>query len=203
MYDTIEEDERFMINMFAEKEWKDSLPPFNFKYLSETFPEAKEAYIEMLEREIRNAELDLKQAETNEKLIDDAIFRLVPIEVEEFWRMILYGLYVDGLRLNREKTIKAHSIHIAFLKGKKISQKGGVTDIQIERAREHPIHELLDFKNDLAKCLWHTEAHGSLHYYRKGNRVHCFGACGRSRDAVDVYMQLHGVDFINAVKALQ
>lgn len=76
-------------------------------------------------------------------------------------------------------------------------------ELNVEKAKAYPITELLPIKGNTAKCIWHNEATGSLHYYPKTNTVYCFGACGKSHDVIDVYMQLNNCDFKTAVKALQ
>ncbi len=75
--------------------------------------------------------------------------------------------------------------------------------LNVEKAKEFPITDLIDFKGRNAKCLWHNERTGSLYYYPKSNTVHCFGACGKSFDSIDVYRQLNNCDFVTAVKSLQ
>lgn len=73
----------------------------------------------------------------------------------------------------------------------------------VARAKEVRIDTLLKFdRSGMAKCLWHDEKTGSLHYRRKSNKAHCFGACGKSWDAIDVCMQLQGIGFREAVKVL-
>lgn len=73
----------------------------------------------------------------------------------------------------------------------------------LECAKQRPIDTLLKFNPQYnTNCLWHNEDSPSMHYYKKNNRVYCFG-CGKSADAVDVYMQIHNCSFLDAVKALQ
>ena len=79
-----------------------------------------------------------------------------------------------------------------------------ITDSDIERIKEIPIDTFLDFsKNNFSKCLWHEEAHASLKYWKQANRLHCFGACGKTFDIIDVYQKLYNCDFIEAVKNLK
>jgi DNA primase len=70
------------------------------------------------------------------------------------------------------------------------------------RAKEYPIDELIKFSQGKARCLWHNEKTGSMHFYKETNRVHCFG-CGKGGDAIDVYMALNNVAFKDAVEKLQ
>ncbi len=73
----------------------------------------------------------------------------------------------------------------------------------VSRAKNYPIPNLLKIGRDhKVCCLWHNEKTPSMHYYESSNRLYCFGGCGRGYDAIDVYMQLNGVDFKSAVEAL-
>lgn len=85
---------------------------------------------------------------------------------------------------------------------KKNGNKSMVSD-KVMRAKEYPIDELIEFSMGKARCLWHNEKHASLHHYKDGNRVYCFGMCGKSYDSIDVYMALHGCGFKEAVEKLQ
>ncbi len=77
------------------------------------------------------------------------------------------------------------------------------TGDELSCAKQHPIHEFIKFgQNQKASCIFHSEKTSSMHYYKEKNRIFCFG-CGKSADAVDVYMQLHNCSFLEAVRALQ
>lgn len=73
---------------------------------------------------------------------------------------------------------------------------------EIARAKSYPIPELVKFSRDhKACCIWHNESTPSLHYYKANNTVYCFG-CGKHGDAIDVYRQVHGCSFVDALKKL-
>lgn len=74
-------------------------------------------------------------------------------------------------------------------------------DTKIERAKSYPISNLIDFKHKKACCIWHNEKTPSLAFYPKTNSVYCFG-CGKSGDAIDVFRQIHGCTFKQAVEEL-
>lgn len=83
--------------------------------------------------------------------------------------------------------------------------KGGVTDVMIQRAKEKPIAELYEgrlFKDSTGLCPFHEERTPSFHIF-KDNRWKCFGTCNESGDSISFYMKQNGVNFIQAVKALQ
>lgn len=73
---------------------------------------------------------------------------------------------------------------------------------KVLRAKLYPIDSMIDFRDHKAKCLWHNEDTGSMHYYKDSNKVHCFG-CNKTADSIDVYKQLHNCSFMEAVKSLQ
>lgn len=81
---------------------------------------------------------------------------------------------------------------------------GRITDEQIARAREYPITNFIEFRRGFASCPWHAENTGSLHLLPNTNetRAHCHGACGRSYDGIDAYMNIYKCNFATAVKAL-
>lgn len=73
---------------------------------------------------------------------------------------------------------------------------------KVTRAKAYPIDSLIEFRQGKARCLWHHEKTGSMHYYDESNRVYCFG-CSKGGDAIDVYMAMNGVSFKEAVEKLQ
>lgn len=83
-----------------------------------------------------------------------------------------------------------------------IESRNGITDDDIQRAKDYPIEELVQFDR-MGKCLafCHEEKTPSMSWHRKRNRAHCFG-CGRSFNAIDVLMVRDGLSFIDAVKRL-
>jgi hypothetical protein len=86
------------------------------------------------------------------------------------------------------------------VKPPRVSQDAQINQEMIERAREYPITELIDFTKNKALCIWHTERNPSMNL--RNNRVKCF-VCGEGGNAIDVYMKLNGTDFITTVRRLQ
>lgn len=88
---------------------------------------------------------------------------------------------------------------------------GGVTDEQIERAREHPIEDLLGARTFKATGRWRSNTHCPMpdhagertpsFFIDKKNKFKCFG-CQAKGDSIAFIMQRDGVDFITAVKSL-
>lgn len=80
--------------------------------------------------------------------------------------------------------------------------KGDSDDVR--HAKEVSILNYVKFNYDgFAKCIWHKENSGSMKYNKPGtkygNTVKCFG-CGAMGDTIDVVMQLHNMEFGDAVK---
>lgn len=73
----------------------------------------------------------------------------------------------------------------------------------IERAKAFPIPSIIDFVKGKAMCPFHNEKTPSLHYYEKTNTTYCFGGCGKSFDAVDIYQKKFNVSFKDAVNELK
>jgi hypothetical protein len=93
--------------------------------------------------------------------------------------------------------------HTKPIPEKKIHRNRAEIKDKVLRAKLYPIDSLVEFNYEhKARCLWHNESTGSMHYYSENNKVHCFG-CGKTADSIDVYKQLHNCSFIEAVKELQ
>lgn len=111
-------------------------------------------------------------------------------------------------RADRVATFQSTYFHDAYIKEyekpvlKHEFKKCFETD-RVIRAKQYPINELVNFRQDKARCLWHNERTASLHYYPDTNTCYCFGQCGRVYDAIDVYRKLHNCSFNEAVSALQ
>jgi len=76
-----------------------------------------------------------------------------------------------------------------------------ITDEMIERAREYPIADMVEFRRNMACCIFHADSNPSMEL-KKDNKVHCY-SCNKQWDAIDIYMELEGVKFADAVRALQ
>lgn len=84
-----------------------------------------------------------------------------------------------------------------------VKRKDEVTQEMIERAKEYPIANIIEInRTGFACCLWHDEKTASMKL-TKHNRLHCYGSCSKSFDSIDTVRRLHGLSFLDAVKALQ
>jgi len=138
--------------------------------------------------------------------------RLFELEGEYQDRLRRYerSVKTNGLYLERaliadylpelERQIKRIKGEInSIVKGEKESSNK-VTSDMIEQARTYPIQNLIDVKRGKAICPFHEDRNPSLGI--KYNRYFCF-SCGAKGDVIDLLMNRDGLNFIEAVKALQ
>lgn len=188
-----------------EYQHKASLPKFDLRWQLETFPEAKSLIKANLEKEITKCEADIAEADRLQPIFDDIIYRRSSQKDESFWHALVEILYLNPLRIEQRKLLKRDLMYLSMLKGKsKTDNPIGVTPQEISRAKEYPLTDLIEFnKHNTAICPFHTEKTPSLHYYRKSNTCHCFGACQKSFDSIEVYRRLNNCSFVEAVRKLQ
>lgn len=73
---------------------------------------------------------------------------------------------------------------------------------RIAEAKQIPINHYVKFNHqNFARCLWHDEKTASMFWYRKQNRVKCFG-CGQLGDVIDVIQQMNNTDLKGALDIL-
>jgi len=117
--------------------------------------------------------------------------------------------YKDIVRKDPDRVMSQLELEDYIEKKKKIKKilelhtKFGTknNEMNIEKAKQYPIDQLLEFKGGFTRCIYHEEKTGSMKYYKDKNRVHCF-SCNQGWDAIDIYQKLHNVEFIEAVKRL-
>lgn len=118
---------------------------------------------------------------------------------------------IEEIHDNRSERISLYQstyFHDAFIKNhtkpeytKK--QRDPANKDRIARARSYPISDLLEFKHNKTRCLWHNERDASLTYYPDTNTLYCFGGCGKAYDVIDVYRQKYQCSFKEAIDKLQ
>lgn len=111
---------------------------------------------------------------------------------DEYWELIKNAITVEK---PKPKTFK-------FIKPKFI--RDGANDI--DKAKQFPITSLIEFdSHKKCRCIWHQEKSASMFYNDFNsefpNTVKCYG-CGKFGDAIDVAMQVYGLDFSGAIKKL-
>lgn len=108
---------------------------------------------------------------------------------QSFWSDINDLLIIAPIRKQLEKI---------ELKKKKLPQ----SLLNIEKAKQYPIGNLLTMKHNKTKCIFHSDHNPSLQYYPKTNTVYCF-SCSTYGDAIKVYQKLNNCSFKEAVLRLQ
>ncbi len=75
----------------------------------------------------------------------------------------------------------------------------GISEEDIEMAKEYPFEELIESKKKFAICPYHNDHHAS--FYIKGNFGYCF-SCGKSVDTIQFVMDTKNISFKEAVHFL-
>ena len=75
-----------------------------------------------------------------------------------------------------------------------------LTPDMIERARQYPFEELIEFRRNVTLCPFHDDRHPSMGL--KNNYVRCF-SCGWKGDTLKFVIEKEGLSFPDAVKRLQ
>lgn len=93
-------------------------------------------------------------------------------------------------------------------KKKKVEGKEGLIQkdsIDIDRVRRVPIPNFVQFKGNVAPCIFHNDTNPSMHYNdidsKFPNTVKCY-ACGKFADVIEVVMHLQGKTFKEAITDL-
>ena len=76
-----------------------------------------------------------------------------------------------------------------------------ITDADIERARDYPVNQLIEFTRGKAIAFCHEDRNPSMFYGSRTNTAQC-PVCGKSFDAIAVLMDRDGYSFVDAVKSL-
>lgn len=126
------------------------------------------------------------------------------VEVREFIRKLQNGLARkpnDWLAQDLIEKAEAHldtlSRDLRYMQ----TPKKNLPELDIPRAKNYPITELIEVKRGVTRCIWHDDENPSMKYYPKTNSVYCF-VCQESGDAIDVASTLWGLNLPETVKRL-
>lgn len=111
------------------------------------------------------------------------------------------SLITDHEKMLRPLKIEATAL-LNHVNGREVLPVAGrITPEMIDNARQYPITGVIDFpKGKYRCCPFHKDNNPSMALY--DNHVHCF-VCNRSWDSISALMELEGVNFREAVLALQ
>src|SRR3989339_1013945 len=197
---TIDED-TYVYLLDLQREWKRTLPKLRDHDALKLFPEAKVCIREKIRewegvRDKFSESIKTRLQELRE--YDDEFSKW-------FWKEWLK--HTDGSQLmGAERHIKRLK-WLLYSKNKQTSDKGRITQSDIEYAGSVPLEELVDVqlrtggKTLFCLCPFHEERSPSFHIYPEQNRWHCFG-CGESGDSITFIQLRQGLGFIEAVKYL-
>ena len=116
-----------------------------------------------------------------------------------------HKLRIEALFGERHKTLERLLSYQKY-QDNPIPVKNGVTDEQLEQAREYPFADLFDGrliksgKRLVGKCPFHNERTPSFYIF-EDNRYKCFG-CGVYGSTIDYVMQMQNSTFLEAVRYL-
>lgn len=79
----------------------------------------------------------------------------------------------------------------------RFEDKIGLTEQEVDTARNIPLEKFIEVRRDFAKCPFHNEKSGSLHVTR--NLYHCFG-CGEQGDTIRFIEKTKELRFQDAVR---
>ncbi len=104
---------------------------------------------------------------------------------------------VNNMLKKTRKDISSITFHL------NTTYSSGITEDDIQRARDYPVTQLVEF-NAMGKALaWcHEDKSPSLSYWAKGNNCRCF-VCDVSYDSIKILMDRDNYSFIEAVKKLR
>jgi hypothetical protein len=169
--------------------WQKTLPSFSLRELTYLFPDAS--------REIKKLATQKKNFHKKES---------------ERWvafRRRVGGIQSKNIAMDKVVRICAEAIAEYHAREMKSLQRfitvkprvSGEGTLDIEKAKQVPVNNFIQFRGGFARCLWHNDKNPSMHYYKKLNRVKCF-SCGKGGDVIDVVQKLHSCSFEEAVRRL-
>ena len=102
-----------------------------------------------------------------------------------YWRRELWD-EIEYLRLNKYKK----------------DYKSGISDADIERAKQYPINKIINFNNGVATAWCHADKNPSLTYWEDKNLAYCF-VCQKAIDPIQAFMELQDMSFTETIKTLR
>lgn len=193
------EEEQQIFDLLELKHTKDMEKLNNFNYLMQTFPAASKAIKKNLNLWISEDKRTIRKCMADIMTFNNALFSKIPRDQHGFATVtILFP--IKEQKWDAMRRLQTNKKRLLYFKKPNTKNSGAVTPQNIQFAKDIPIDTLIDFNNGFANCIWHEEKTPSMKLYNN-NQVHCFG-CGVHGDSIDVTMNLHGIDFILAVKLL-
>ncbi len=185
-----------------ERKWKETLPSSVLQELLEVYPEGRAAAKRAVHRDIKELKKLMSSLpefrEVWTKTILKTNFKLHRgyLDILDQWILKYVLLYEKEIR--RLAFVKRNISEEVIIE--KDSLLNPVSDEQIQRAKQISIDTLIKVNRaHKALCVWHSEKNPSMHVYK--DHAYCF-SCARAGDAIDIYMAIHGCEFLAAVRKL-
>jgi hypothetical protein len=112
------------------------------------------------------------------------------------WPRAIAIYFITEKRLAIRKDLKE------IVNREKAMRGEGLNQAEIDRAKEHPFDNLIEFKHKSAMCPHHEGQTPALRWYPEKNTVHCF-ACNKTWDTIQWVREMEGCTFHEAVRRLQ
>lgn len=169
-------------------------PTIHTNELLRVFPQAKS----IVKKSLRDLHDQLLSLKDYEKQIIDICYRKMDNVLErELTESFFRELEINIPRKKIEAQIKQKEF---MLRSVDIAEN--CPGLDIPRAKSYPINQLIEFKGNTARCIFHSpDRTPSMHYYARSNKVKCF-SCGKLADSIDVVQQLQGCTLKEAVNYL-
>ena len=183
-----------------EKEYKALSRNYSEAECLEIFPEAR-PYLKMklgfLKKQAKELQIEILHD------LSKVYFRNYPEGKNDFSRWFseeIVRVFKGGDLNKLQKQIQK----LKFLLNPPKEIKGHITPVMIEKAKQYDFSNLIQFNRaGFAICPFHSEKSPSLHFNKRKNKVHCFGACGKSWDIISYLMESERLEFKEAVLKLQ
>jgi len=160
------------------------------------------ASIAFLRGIIKENKKRLTELETCEQDINRSLDkkRKLSMDDRDTIKTIIVGIYVSPEKEKLISTIDKNKRILKMVENYGSDFNG--SELDVERAKLVPITDFLPVnKAGFVSCPWHNERTKSCKYYKKDNRVHCFG-CDNGGDVIDVIQKILNKDFKEAVRFL-
>jgi hypothetical protein len=169
-------------------------PTIHTHELLKVFPQAKSVVKEQL-RYLKDKLLSLKDYE--KQIIDICYRKIDNVLKREEDQAFFLELEINIPRRKIEAEIKQKEFML-----KSVDTAENCPGLDIARAKQYPITQLIEFKGNVARCIFHSpDKNPSMYYYPKNNKVKCF-SCNKLADAIDVVQQLQCCSLKEAVNYL-
>jgi len=149
----------------------------------------------MVKRLLRYYEDQMDEYREKEEMIRYSLVNKAPVQDHDLIVKIAMSLMPIAEVKDRIRQLE----RALTLRKRYVKSEDGVTDKQVEIAKEYSIERLVKVRNHTTTCLWHNDKHPSMHVYK--DHAYCF-VCEKRADAIDFMRELRRCDFVGAVRIL-